>query len=482
MKQAAQASSQFLFTAFTALIICLFSPFVAHARLIYLDINNQYPERMAYIRGLQENRYAPESFRSIPAMDDRSALLINSLAKQRDATWVRYVKSGCFAAETCNPEPVGQCGEIQTSVRSLEKQIEGVPKTRITPETLEEGLSEIQLAPNETINLAISGHFAGGEFTGNLGKLNVKEIDRVFAKFPQLRAAVTKLHLLGCYTNTFGQVETMWRRVFPKARVLVGFYHQSPVGDDSKNLKFIRLMVKLDEAFNRARTEADFKKIEKILSRVGVKVALAIDDFYKTSSGRFLRISEQQVRGSACMKHLTVGERDDFLRTMSGELSIPQNTSNSYLRTYYTDLRNHTLCLEEPVFRRAQPDVPHPDKLIRLIFYNNVLTNFKRMHQADIANMNALFQSAGVPNALSLQRINLYDRAEMSAWRKEVTAHLEARKNDLFNGGTAERGLKVLNDFSRVIFDLDPYCSSLDWLEPSGFSRSQCFTVPGDCK
>ena len=462
--------------------LSLLTPVRAEAVIVYLDINNQYPERMAYEGELKRSRLPNASFEAIPEMNNQAAQQINFLAKRRDATWVQYVNSGCFAAETCSPEPVGQCGQIQSAVRSLEKQIEDVPKIRVSLESLEEGLSRINLAPGEKITLAMSGHFAGGEFTGNLGKVSVSEIDQIFAKFPRLRAAVTKLHLLGCYTNTFGQIEPMWRRVFPNARVLVGFYHQSPAGGDSINLKFIRLLVKLEDAFDRARSESDFRKIEKLLSRVGVKVALAIDDFYKTSSGRFLRISEQQVRGSACMKVLSVGERNEFLNVMAGEHPIPTNTSSSILRTYYTDLRNNLMCLEEPVFRKAQQNVPHPDKVIRLIFYRNLLTNFKRTHQADIANMNAMFQTLGVPASLSLQRVNLYDRAELQNWRQEVTAYLEAAKSDTFNDKAAERGLNVLKEFTRIVSDLDPYCIPLDWIEPSGFSRSLCFKVSGECK
>lgn len=359
---------------------------------------------------------------------------------------------------TYHPVSTGTCGDLQKKLRAAEDAVAQAPKVPMNELTLRSGLAALAVDSFEPITLTISGHFGGGTFTGNLGSFSVADLERIFKDFPDIRDRVTQLDLLGCYTNTFSQVQSMWRHAFPNARVLVGFYGPSPRGETQKNLDFIHDIVQSQSDLQAVATESDFAiQINRLNRYKEIHVALAVDDFFQQVDGDLQRVSSERTVATKCVADLPPSERDYFQRVLSGLEPIPMNTSESRLRSYYTSLRDHATCLDEPEFKTQVPNSPHPDTVIRLILYKNVLRNFRSLHGADLANFDQMLQSMGVRPELSIRKLNLADR------------------------GRVQPALKLQAAFSDVILNLEPHCVPFDWVEPSASQRSECFQVKGLC-
>lgn len=449
----------------------------ASALYLYIDMNNNPEEHAAFTKAAAGLK-TPQQVVFIPEDDALGAARLKALTNARDKIWEAYTKKGCLAEVTCHPVLTGACGDIQKSLLASEDAVAQAPKVAMNEITLRSGLETLRFSNTEPITLAISGHFGGGTFTGNLGSFTVADIERIFTDFPELRNRITQLDLLGCYTNTFSQVESMWRHAFPNARVLVGFYGPSPRGETKMNLDFIADIVQNQSALQSVLTESDFAtEIRRLDKYKDIHVALAVDDFFEQTDGPLIHISSERTVVTKCVADLPAVERDYFLQVLNGLQPIPANTSESRLRSYYTALRDHATCLDEPEFKSKIPNSPHPDTVIRLILYRNVVRNFRASHGADLANFDQLLQSMGVGPQLSIRQLKLEDRLALVAWKKAV----ELKLGTVADRNRVQAALNLLNNFSDILINLEPHCVPFDWVEPGANSRSECFQVTGLC-
>jgi hypothetical protein len=449
----------------------------ASALFVYLDMNNN-PEEHAAFRTSVSKLATNEQIVFIPQENDLNAIDLKALTNKRDHIWEQYAKKGCLAEITCHPVLTGACGDLQKSLRASEDAVAKNPKVPLNETTLRAGLQAIKLNSSEPITLVISGHFGGGVFTGNLGSFSVADLERIFSDYPEIREQITSLDLLGCYTNTFSQVQSMWRHAFPNARVLVGFYGPSPRGETDSNLHFISDIVARRDKFEAVRTKGDFSsQLNDLKKYTEIHVALAIDDYFQQTDGPLLRVSSEQTAISKCVADLPTSEISYFEKILNGDAMIPENTSESRLRAYYTALRDHATCLDDPQFRSSEPSAPSPDKVIRLILYKNVVRNFRNIHGADLVNFDNILQGLGVTPDLSIRKVNLADRKALINWKKAV----ELKLGTIANRAQVQSALSMLKNLSDVLVTLEPRCVPFDWVEPSGTHVSECFRVTGQC-
>ena len=447
-------------------------PHVARAAVIYIDINNNPEERGTYLHSLAKVG-AHEKFLSIPKIDEAASKTLSTMARRRDGIWVRYVNNGCKQDLACVPTPPGLCTDIQKSLWALEGEIAKIPKTGLNADSLRAGLAALKLDPSEPVTLAISGHFGGGVFTGNMGSMSVGEMAKVFNEFPAIRNRITKLHLLGCYTNVFSQVTSLWRAAFPNTRVLAGFYERSPAGSDPRNLNFIRYLVQQSAVFDKIKNEKQFHQMMQSFSTfTGIHSALCVDNMFRETGGEMMFVDETFIPINKCSARLPPSERDYFEQLYFGGLPVPKDTDSSRVRSYYSALRDNALCLDQPAFTSTQAPIPTPDLAMRVLFYQNVIINFRNLYRNQVSSFDQHLTRMGVAKELLLENVNLENRQSLFTWKKNLKATL----TQMPDREQAEP-LKILFDgYSSVLVDLKPECVPVNWVEPSAFQRSPCLS------
>ena len=453
---------------YTLLLMLL--PLKAHAKIVYIDVNNNLEERLAYVSELKKAG-SKETFVAIPEISVGSAKRLTSLGELRDATWVKYVKMGCVQDFAWQPVTGDRCGETQKSLWAIETEIKSIPKTNLTSDSLRSGLQALIVVPGETVTLVISGHFGGGIFTGNLGSISVEEMSHVFNDFPGLASKIVQLHLLGCYTNVFSQVTSLWRTSFANARVLIGFYERSPSGNDPRNLAFIRYLVRHGEALNKVVTEKQFQiAMHSLQPFAGIHAALAIDNMYRETGDELMFVNETSIPLSRCRARLTSGDRDYFASVFSGVAALPNDTDNSRLRHYYSALRDNALCLNETEFTKDQPEIPSPDLAMRLLFFKNVIINFRNLYRNQVSHFDDLLIRLGVAPSLSLENVDLSRRSSILLWSHEIDQQLAGIDPRI----DRTEALSLFAGLKRILVDIEPKCVPVNWVEPSAFMPSSC--------
>ena len=321
------SASQSTHRLFSCLIICLtLLSAKAKAAVIYIDFNNNPEERQMLLKS--ERAFSPhEQLLLVPTEDPRDALALQQLTNERDQIWDVYTKKSCSAELACQATPTSECKDIYAHLKTYEDASWNAPKTPLNEETIRTALKGLSLTltdAKEPITLMLSGHFGGGAFTGNLGSLSVADLKRIFGDFPALQSRISTLFLLGCYTNTYPQIQTLWRDAFPQARVLAGFHSQSPKGESTKNLDFIRTIMRNSRDYSAVKTQNQFERALMTLQPFReINVALSIDDFYqKTGDRQLFRVSDGQQKALSCHAALSNADLDYFQSIQSGTVPV----------------------------------------------------------------------------------------------------------------------------------------------------------------
>jgi hypothetical protein len=424
----------------------------------------------------------PEQLVLIPEENPMDSINFGKLAVRRDHLWETYTGKSCSADLACQATPSGECGNIYAKLRAAEDAASAAPKNLLNLDVIRAALQKLDASltdSDESISLLLSGHFGGGTFTGNLGSLSVADLKKVFSEFPNVRSRVSRLYLLGCYTNTYSQIQSLWRDAFPQSHVIAGFFGQSPRGDSKLNLEYIGKTIRFTKAFESVKSKADFEDaLAELKPFADINVALSIGDYYQeTGSDQLFVLSQSAQKVVTCHAALSPESLSFYETILSGAQPIPKSTGNSKLRTYYTGLRDHASCLQEADFLQLEPQVPNPDQVIRLILYKNVVANFHSLQGSDLVNFDVLLRSLNVEPDLLSQKVDLNDRKAVITWIKA----LQARLGKVPNQDAARKVLNLIQGLSDTLVDLRTNCVPFSWVEPGSREVSSCFRAAGLC-
>jgi len=453
----------------------------ANAAVVYIDFNNNPEERQVLLQSTSQI-LPPEELVLIPEENRADSLNLAKLAARRDHLWDSYTTKSCSADLACQAVPSGECGDIYLKLRDAEDAASAAPKNLLNVDVIRAALQKLDVSltdSDESIALFFSGHFGGGTFTGNLGSLSVADIKKVFSEFPNLRSRVSRLYLLGCYTNTYSQIQSLWRDAFPQSHVIAGFYGQSPKGDSKLNLDYISELIRATKSFDRVKTKTEFEDaLGELKPFVDINVALSIGDFYQeTGSDQLFVLSQSAQKSLNCHAALSPASLSFYESVLVGTEPVPKSTSDSQLRTYYTALRDHASCLQEADFLQLEPLVPNPDQVIRLILYKSVVANFHSLQGSDLVNFDLLLRSLNIEPALLSQQVDFNDRKALISWIKA----LQIRVGKVPNQEAAHKVLDLIQGLSDTLVDLRDNCVPFSWVEPGSREVSSCFRAAGQC-
>lgn len=274
---------------------------------------------------------------------------------------------------------------------------------KITPETLKTILAEVE--ESNISNIVMSGHDGGGHFAGKDGDISKINIANSLGDYPKLTASVKSLVLRGCYSATMGQVQSQmtddWRILFPNLQFVAGYSDSAESSEKPQSKEFVEDMLSLEAEFLQA---TDLDKINGTFKKLGLynQMNAAVwmkpcneCDLNKADSGVYvtsglvkknqpaISIADERDRCMAIadkiVPHLEVvanfynGDKAGFERP-------PKEHQGTSLRAAYTFLRQNEHCL--PILAPEQAEAFNPDRIIRLIYFDYMVSNFQDHYPA----------------------------------------------------------------------------------------------------
>ena len=244
---------------------------------------------------------------------------------------------------------------------------------------------------NISYDFLISAHHGGGEFSGKNGQINIKEINLALFNHSWLKNSVTHVYADGCYTVTLSMVKNnqQWRQLFPNVEVIFGNQGQSWPQYSRNDINAVQSVLNQwhDWSYNKDSKGATKDSLRSVSDWDSATFAVWIGDpenpfhweYYTTAAALNNRkpIVMDDIFLSCNRKKTTLNSyvsiafknfypAKDFL--------FSESESRSELRATYNWLRKNEHCFDFMLW-----DVPlhsEPNRLIRLLYWNNIINNF----------------------------------------------------------------------------------------------------------
>jgi hypothetical protein len=358
------------------------------------------------------------------------------------------------------------------------------------PEVPEFNAESVRLALNSLASrgaavtaATFSGHDGGGAIGGVFGFIDKSEFAEAFQGAyearPDLAQQFQTALMWGCYTATRSEV-SQWRGMFPGLRVMGGFYDSGPSNERPASYGLLESMLINSGRLVRQCNEADLRRAVNQLTHfnttyAAISVSTCNGDFYsaRTPQGSIWERSTEQTCDPETVQ--TLSWRAE--QYMTGNQSIPENTSNSPLRNLYAEARSL------PISCNTAGTVLDGDRLGLLRFYRAVVDNFLNVFAQDVA----AFEGALAAMTPMGERVSALAPDGVAALlrtgnRRSLAQYLN-RLNDLqdvlVTSGSPHADLvsRFTGNMQRYLYDLDPSCMNfLEWHEavPGQLPSSRC--------
>lgn len=359
-------------------------------------------------------------------------------------------------------------------------------KARESQKNLEEGFKALASEGKKVNSVILSGHDGSGSFYGKAGsttKYDVVELLKdSYEDKPELLEDLNSVYLWGCYTATKAETE-WWSKQLPQLDIVAGFHGTGPsIGKSASNTILYDLMMSENEIYNvqeKDEMEKTLKNLEGLpylLSGIYVKTC-GEEEYYlsrQKMDGHYDRLyTEFGPTGTAsCKKEennaANAAHYEKFMRYFTGELAIPEDTSNGELRTIYNFSRSWEHCKEHWDDPSQGLD---PDKVALLLFYEGVKANFHNAFKDQLEQALEALESLPVddldyigldrsffgwlPRKLKYEGSRLLQGddhkslADFSLKYKELLKNLPRDKE-----GFTQLSRKELNDYNKMLHEL----------------------------
>lgn len=360
-----------------------------------------------------------------------------------------------------------QVSSTVSKALELQKKIEKISgKYKISQDSIAAKLQQISEEKRELSSVIISGHH-GNEFFGTqMTNLDDQMIKKIFQPYPKLRKNLRSMYLWGCYTANVSAAEK-WGNVFPNLALIAGFSGSAPTQEKVLNHAYLRNMMR-DEL--PLILSGDVKKVQQGLLQVkGVAQSTAsmiyCDTYYIDKN-----IADAINSGKICstIKHYSSHERltaagfhemhrETFDDIFYGKFTdVPDDTSDSNLRRYYTLLRNYSHC------EIAKPYADKMPIILRLIFFHEICINFFKKYPTEAVKVNQILRGIGAPAAIEIPTRPSMPRQHFVLAINKLNDYVRRLSTQDKNKAALEKSARLL---TKTLFELK--CVPISWVEPA---------------
>jgi hypothetical protein len=343
-------------------------------------------------------------------------------------------------------------------------------------------LKKLQSSGVSVSSIILSGHSAGPQgFFGTHGEMTREELDEALHAAPKIQKSVRAVHLFGCYAAAKSGVK-LWGALFPKAKLVSGFHGSAPGSRSGEGYySFIQdLLKKEGEFLKKLETDELNQKFRELKFALKMNTALCSGGRYYVDSKGVVDLKKHSVNcPEAELQKLKEGRLSVFLKyhLCSETPDVPKSTQSSDLRTYYSTGRKFEHCVDE--FRDWQ--IPSPDRVLRLIFFRNILTNFQQFYSDDlgqipdsIRSLQKAFPSLGqfeMPDDLT--QLNRKKVRDVSDQLQLFLIDSVEKVRKMKSGSKKKALMKDIQKLGKMrylmqnfLVGTSPRCVPLNWIEP----------------
>ncbi|GEM_PF-2634895 len=363
------------------------------------------------------------------------------------------------------------CQQLQMKIDAKTAERDGLVLNRKI--NLEKDLSSIKQSTNADgiTSIILSGHHGGGRFSGALGGFSSKIfIDSIKDKLPETAESVRSVNLWGCYTNSPGTVESVWKDSFQNLALVSGFHDLGPSQYKASNHQFLEgILVKEQELIR----SADDKKMKSILSKIANISTTSAAVYLKNSCGNEYyadaNTSKQniRVRNFADTKNC---QEDIFSKlykkyvcyyeAKTTDCNDPPEQEGSTLRQFHALLQQISNLDECKQFLKNILGTNFSENTnisLLLIKYQKIKNNAVELFKKQFEETKIILQEMGIsfPSADELKKMK---RGEISTELEKLSKNIQGLANDK-DKKIASRLQAGLNE---LLLQHDHYCLSSD--------------------
>lgn len=325
----------------------------------------------------------------------------------------------------------------------------------------------------QTLKIFIaSGHSNGEMFFGVSGKIQNDDLGEVMAK--HFRDDLKTVILLGCYTNTPGNLFKHWLKLFPAAKFIAGYESIGASNVNPAGLSFLKSILDHQNSLLQQKTDAEKIKLINQLNLFRLlNASLYLNGSYFSND---IKDSMEGLK-EMCKNPYREELLDQYKCYWSGVRGCenpPANTHASILRDFYKYIQLHAHCSEE-----VNERYPWVADIVSLIHYRNVVGNFMKSEASGVRVLNQDLQMLGLDSKLQMGDLRQWSRGQVIERLNDINKALgkirdsEETKMQFYQSGrfnyvmqasyNAELISKHLIDFSQA---------PLDWVEPMATPKS----------
>ncbi len=219
--------------------------------------------------------------------------------------------------------------------------------------------------------------------------------------------------LWGCYTGTPSSLEFNWKKQLPNLDLLAGFDQMAPLSATLASPQQLHDILAREKKLTAQKDLASLKAQFKGLSYANMtNVSLCVRDNYinnRTSSKMSALLEGCNIKS---IDQGLMSEYRKYLNAEPGYENPPTNTGSNKIRQFYNNLQANEHCrkffAEQGIY-----DLPQPDQVVRLIFFDNYKKNFQANQKVEIERINELLKKFKAPEDLKIPDLTKLNRQQV---------------------------------------------------------------------
>lgn len=278
-----------------------------------------------------------------------------------------------------------------------------------------------KLSGKKISSVIISGHDGNGHFMGHVGNLSSSDFKKIFDQFPDLSENIRSIYLWGCYSATSQTIVQNWKFSLPNLQSVIGYDKTAPLGTRIESSEYLKNALvneqKLSKIADDRKLQEEFKKLK------GINSSACINDKFVNKEGVVDLHQSLQACGKEFQKNFEI--YNCFLVADDKCENPPKNTSNSELRSAYNFFQANPGCKDQ------FGDSVNLNKLIRLIFFDNIKDNYYSAIKDKIPDIDKLLRKVNAPADIKLESLNKMNRKQILAMLDKFNNFFHNKAGDL---------------------------------------------------
>jgi hypothetical protein len=271
-----------------------------------------------------------------------------------------------------------------------------------------------------------SGHFFGTNAAGQSTNFYSADLRQLYDDFPQLKGTLNSAALWGCYPTSVHGAEQFWVNRIPAMQFTMGFTIQGPSKERGANHDLLRQFCDRREEGAQA-TSMDalcqfYDSLQQIThTSLGIcnRTGLASKEYgHPGTDERCFTYDQLKDRCSEFLQNYDALEAtyEDYKQGKREDFEFDKNGNLSDLRKFYNQVQLWRHCQDKFKTERGY-DMPYAPDIIRLVKFNKLLSNLKKMNGPELQQYDIMLKNMG------LKDFRLGDLA--TAHRSDLIAKLE---------------------------------------------------------